>query len=47
MAVSIMNILNFNISEELKNRTANEKLPDNHDIEGGAHGLVRLWSQYR
>ena len=30
----------------LKNRTHEEKLPDKHDVEGGAHGLVRLYSQY-
>ena len=42
---AIFQIINF--SESLKNRTNDEKLPDKHDIEGGAHGLIRLWSQYR
>jgi len=32
--------------EMLKNRTQEEKLPDKLDVEGGAHGLVRLYSQY-
>ena len=41
----IIQIITF--SESLKNRTTDEKLPDKHDIEGGAHGLIRLWSQYR
>ena len=33
--------------ERLKNRTQEEKLPDKGDVEGGAHGIVRLYSQYR
>ena len=33
--------------ESIKSRTKEEKLPDRFDIEGGAHGIVRLYSQYR
>ena len=38
---------NFKLLERLKNRTAEEKLPNKADVEGGAHGLIRLYSQYR
>jgi len=33
--------------ESIKSRTKEEKLPDRFDIEGAAHGIVRLYSQYR
>jgi hypothetical protein len=33
--------------ESLKDRETHQKLPDEYDVQGGAHGLVRLHSLYR
>ena len=41
------NCTNVSLSELLKDRTTDQKLPTMDDIDGGAHGIVRLYSQYR
>ena len=28
-------------------KCSGEKLPDMEDVNGAAHGIVRLWSQYK
>jgi hypothetical protein len=38
--------LTYTISAMLRSRT-DEQLPDEHDINGAARGIAKLWVQYR